>query len=228
MPRSVLARLDSGSATHSHNIPHRLTVATSKRSSKCAVCQEGVSLLSQASQCRDCGVTVHQACGSSLPNTCGLSSQLAALQSAPGGSGLQSRPLPPAPTPGSAPGTNKEGRVQVLVGGQWVDRVIVLRDTGVLDIYTEVGEAGERVDQLALTQPHCRVSLQSSVSYGEVHYINTTDRPYTFKLSLHSLGKPEQALYFMCQNFSVKVKCRSHEGITRSVLICFPFCRWIG
>ena len=53
--------------------------------------------------------------------------------------------------------------------------------------------------------PHCKVSLQSSVSYGEVFYINSNDRPYTFKLSIHTLGKQEKALYFMCQNFAGKV-----------------------
>ena len=35
--------------------------------------------------------------------------------------------------------------------------------------------------------------------------INTTDRPYTFKLTIHTMGKLEKAMYFMCQNFSSKV-----------------------
>ena len=30
-------------------------------------------------------------------------------------------------------------------------------------------------------------------------------RPYTFKLTIHTMGKLEKAIYFMCQNFSSKV-----------------------
>ena len=30
-------------------------------------------------------------------------------------------------------------------------------------------------------------------------------RPYTFKLTVHTMGKLEKAIYFMCQNFSSKV-----------------------
>ena len=30
-------------------------------------------------------------------------------------------------------------------------------------------------------------------------------RPYTFNLTVHTMGKLEKAIYFMCQNFSSKV-----------------------
>ena len=33
----------------------------------------------------------------------------------------------------------------------------------------------------------------------------SNSRPYTFKLTVHTMGKLEKAIYFMCQNFSSKV-----------------------
>jgi len=202
LPRSVLAQLDSSTATHSHNIPHRLVTAANKKSVKCSVCQQTVGFMSMASMCRDCGLSVHQSCSSSLPNTCGLSSQLAALKTAQ--PAITSRPLPPAPDP--AGGRDVQGKVQTLLAGQWTETYLVLSPSGVLDLYTTSEmNPSTRIDQLGLTLPHCKVSLQSSVSYGEVFYINTTDRPYTFKLSIHTLGKQEKAMYFMCQNFAGKV-----------------------
>eukprot|EP00092_Neocalanus_flemingeri_P040694 GFUD01044305.1.p1 GENE.GFUD01044305.1~~GFUD01044305.1.p1 ORF type:complete len:1862 (+),score=644.25 GFUD01044305.1:78-5663(+) len=205
LPKSMLAQLDSSTATHSHNIPHRLVSASNKKSVKCSVCQDTVGFMTMASSCRDCGVSVHQGCSSSLPNTCGLSSQLAALKTAQAvttTSSITNRPLPPAPGPAGV----KEGKVQTLLAGQWTDTYLVLSPSGVLDLYTSNEmNPSNRIDQLGLTLPHCRVSLQSSVSYGEVFYISSTDRPYTFKLSMHTLGKQEKAMYFMCQNFAGKV-----------------------
>jgi len=207
LPRSVLAQLDSSSATHSHNIPHRLVSAANKKIVKCSVCQETVGFMSMASLCRDCGLSVHQSCSISLPNTCGLSSQLAALKMAPPPTttptaSIINRPLPPAPGPASV----KEGKVQMLLSGQWTETFLVLSPTGVLDLYnSREMNPSNKIDQLGLTLPHCRVSLQSSVSYGEVFCINSTDRPYTFKLNIHTLGKQEKAMYIMCQNFAGKV-----------------------
>lgn len=206
VPRSVLAQLDSSAATQSHNIPHRLVNSTNKKSVKCSVCLDTVGFMSMASMCRDCGLSVHQNCSSSLPNTCGLSSQLAALktvgQATLPNSSITSRPLPPAPGQTSV----KQGKVQTLLSGQWTETFLVLGHSGELDLYTsnEINPTN-KIDQVGLTLPHCRVSLQSSVSFGEVFYINTTDRPYTFKLSIHTMGKQEKAMYFMCQNFSGKV-----------------------
>lgn len=96
--------------------------------------------------------------------------------------------------------------MQTLVLGQWTETFLVLSPNGVLDLYnsSDLNPSNKR-DQLGLTLPHCRVSLQSSVSFGEVFYINSTDRPYTFKLSIHTFGKQEKAMYFMCQNFAGKV-----------------------
>ena len=47
----------------------------------------------------------------------------------------------------------------------------------------------KRKFKISLTAPHCRVSVQSSVAYTEVYYVTATDRPYTFKLSVHTTGK---------------------------------------
>ena len=218
LPRKVLQQLDTSSGTTSHNIPHRLVTITNKKSVKCPVCQDSISLLTAASSCRDCGVTVHLQCSAALPNNCGLSSQLASIKSVPPPSTpLSSRPLPPAP---SHSDVLKEGKVQSLVAGQWSDVVLVLRSE-VLDMFSDQ-EKTHKLDQLGLTIPHCSVSLQSSVSFAEVtqlvvclhpiyicvvqvYHINHIDRPYTFKLSLHTTGKLEKALYFMCQNFASKV-----------------------
>ena len=217
LPRKVLQQLDTSSGTTSHNIPHRLVTITNKKSVKCPVCQDSISLLTAASACKDCGIIVHLQCSSALPNNCGLSSQLASIKSVqPPSTPISSRPLPPAP---ATPDLLKEGKVQSLVGGQWADVFLVLR-SGVLDMFSDQ-EKSNKLDQLGLTLPHCTVSLQSSVSFAEVmlsgtsfcltscnaqvYHINYTDRPYTFKLSVHTVGKLEKALYFMCQNFSSKV-----------------------
>lgn len=133
---------------------------------------------------------------------------------------ISNRPLPPAPGP-EARDVLKEGRVQCLVSGQWTDVFLVLRSGGGLDLFRGQEATGPKLDQLGLTLAHCAVSLQSSVSYNEVtdciivsvrpnselqvYHLNTTDRPYTFKLSVHTMGKLEKAVYFMCQNFSSKV-----------------------
>lgn len=203
--KSMLTQLDASAATYSHNIPHRLVTASNKKSVKCSVCQDSVGFMSMASLCKDCGLSVHQSCSSSLPNTCGLSSQLAALKTAQAvttTTSITNRPLPPAPSPAGV----KEGKVQTLLSGQWTETYLVLSPSGVLDLYnsSDVNPSNKR-DQLGLTLPHCRVSLQSSVSYGEVFYINSTDRPYTFKLSIHTFGNQEKAMYFMCQSFAGKV-----------------------
>jgi len=204
--KSMLNTLDGSTGTHSHNIPHRLVVGTIKKSVKCPVCMETIGFMSTALTCKDCGLWVHQSCSTSLPNTCGLSSQLAALHmdSTPTPtSSIITRPLPPAPTNS---GVCKEGKIQTLLSGQWTETYLVLNTNGTLDMYntSDVNQSNKR-DQLGLTLPHCRVSLQSSVSYGEVFYMNSTDRPYTFKLSVHAMGKQEKAMYFMCQNFATKV-----------------------
>ena len=137
---------------------------------------------------------------------------------------ISNRPLPPAPGP-EARDVLKEGRVQCLVSGTWTDVFLVLRSGGGLDLFRGQEATGPKLDQLGLTLAHCAVSLQSSVSYNEVndcnhkcvlkcvlpnselqvYHLNTTDRPYTFKLSVHTMGKLEKAVYFMCQNFSSKV-----------------------
>jgi len=200
--KSMLNTLDGSTGTQSHNIPHRLVLATNKKSVKCPVCLDTVGFMSTALTCKDCGLWVHQSCSSSLPNTCGLSSQLAALKgdSTPS---ITTRPLPPPP---SNKGSCKEGKIQTLISGQWTETYLVLNHNGTLDLYnsSDLNQTNKR-DQLGLTLPHCRVSLQSSVSYGEVFYLNTTDRPYTFKLSIHAMGKQEKAMYFLCQSFAAKV-----------------------
>jgi len=94
----------------------------------------------------------------------------------------------------------------MLLSGQWTETFLVLSPAGVLDLYNSSEmNPSNKIDQLGLTLPHCRVSLQSSVSYGEVFCINSTDRPYTFELNIHTLGKQEKAMYIMCQNFAGKV-----------------------
>ena len=200
LPRKVLQQLDNTSGTTSHNIPHRLVSSTNRKTAKCPVCQDSVSLLTAASSCKDCGLTAHLGCSSALPNNCGLSSQLASIKAVPPSTPISSRPLPPAPANSDV---LKEGKVQSIVSGQWTDVFLVLRPA-VLDMYADQDKT-QKIDQLGLTLPHCAVSLQSSVSFGEVYHLNHTDRPYTFKLSVHTVGKFEKSLYFMCQNFSSKV-----------------------
>jgi hypothetical protein len=85
---------------------------------------------------------------------------------------ITKRPLPPA----SGPAGVNEGKVQTHMSGQWTETYLVPSPNGVLDLYnsSDINPSNKR-DQLGLTLPHCRVSLQSSVSYGEVFYINSTD-----------------------------------------------------
>ena len=93
---------------------------------------------------------------------------------------------------------------------------MVLRSSGVLDLYTGQ-DMGHKIDQLGLTLAHCVVSLQSSVSFAEVYHMNTNDRPYIFKLTIHTMGKLEKAMYFMCQNFASKVDwINSLDGVIKS------------
>ena len=122
------------------------------------------------------------------------------IKAVPPSTPISSRPLPPAP---ANTDVLKEGKVQSFVSGQWSEVFLVLR-SAVLDMFTDPDKT-QKIDQLGLTLPHCSVSLQSSVSFGEVYHLNHTDRPYTFKLSVHTVGKLEKSLYFMCQNFSSKV-----------------------
>jgi len=154
--------------------------------------------------CRDCGLATHSGCSSQLPPTCGLSSQL--LQAIKGRQGsdtpIQGRPLPPAPAQGSS--SRKEGAVQTLQAGEWTEAWLVLNQNNMLDIYQD-NNKNSRIDQVALTVPHCRVSVQSTVSFGEVYYVTSSDRPYAFKLSVNTMGKPEKAIYFMSPNFEQKV-----------------------
>ena len=200
LPRKVLQQLDTSSGTTSHNIPHRLITITNRKSVKCPVCQDSISLLTAAATCKDCGLVVHLGCSSALPNNCGLSSQLAGISAVPPSTPISSRPLPPAP---ANTDVLKEGKVHSFVSGQWTEVFLVLRSS-VLDMFTEQDKT-QKIDQLGLTLPHCAVSLQSSVTFGEVYHLNHTDRPYTFKLTVHTVGKLEKSLYFMCQNFSSKV-----------------------
>ena len=123
---------------------------------------------------------------------------MAALQTNPS---ITNRPLPPAPSFSAI----KEGKVQTLVSGHWTEIYLVLRKEGVLDIYNSSDTSASKRDQLGLILPHCKVSLQSSVAYGEVFNMNSTDRPYIFKISVHNLGKAETAMFIMCQNFASKV-----------------------
>jgi len=184
----------------SHNIPHRLGHTKVKKTTKCPVCLESISLMTVSSQCRDCSVTVHTSCSSSLPPTCGLSSQLlAALPTTE--PHITERPLPPPPTKSRV----TEGSVKTLVGGQWTECHLVLGSTNMLDLYRDK-EGSIRLDQVGLTNSNCRVSVQSSVTHNEVLMMSTTDRPYTFKLTAHSSGKPEKVIYLMCNNFSTKVE----------------------
>ena len=136
----------------------------------------------------------------------------AAAPSAP----ISNRPLPPAPGSELARDVLKEGRVQCLVSGQWTDVFLVLRSGGGLDLFRGQEATGPKLDQLGLTLAHCAVSLQSSVSYNEVYHLNTTDRPYTFKLSVYTMGKLEKAVYFMCQNFSSKEDCINKLEVIKS------------
>ena len=39
-----------------------------------------------------------------------------------------------------------------------------------------------------------------------MYYVRATDRPYTFKLTVHTEGKPEKAVYLMSNNFAQKVE----------------------
>jgi len=218
VPRSVLNQIDDNT-TASHNIPHRLHQAPNKKSVKCPVCQETIGFMMLANICKDCGVAVHNGCADSLPPTCGLSSQLvSALQeqgprgrsnSEAGGrarsqsrskSSMKDRPLPIPPH-----NTDKEGQAQILLRGEWTEAFIVLTLDNILDIY-EDSSRNIRIDQISLTAPHCRVSVQSSVTYTEVYYVRATDRPYTFKLTVHTEGKPEKAVYLMSNNFAQKVE----------------------
>ena len=112
---------------------------------------------------------------------------------------ISNRPLPPAPSSEAKDDAKevtdvlKEGKVQCLVAGQWSDVYLVLRTSGVLDMFSGAGKqpsrirvnycsvlisdvSGPKMDQLGLTLAHCTVSLQSSVGYTEVYHINTTDR----------------------------------------------------
>jgi len=81
----------------------------------------------------------------------------------------------------------------------------VLTPTHMLDLYTDSSKS-TRLDQIGLTLPHCRVSVQSSVAYTEVFHLSTSDRPYTFKLTVQTQGQPEKVLYLMCRSFSNKVE----------------------
>ena len=207
LPRKVLEQLDTSAGTTSHNIPHRLVTITNRKSVKCAVCGDSVSLLTAAMNCRECGITIHTSCAPALPNNCGLSSQLASLKtgSTVPSTPISNRPLPPAPS-NDTKDTLKEGRVQCLISGQWSEVFLVLKSSGTLDVFSGSGQdLSHKLEQVGLTLTHCYVSLQSSVSFSEVYHINTTDRPYTFKLTLHTMGKLEKAMYFMCNNFSSKV-----------------------
>ena len=162
-----------------------------------------MSILTAALSCRDCGIIVHTSCAPALPNTCGLSSALASVTTT-ASTPISNRPLPPAPSSTSDKEILKEGKLQYLVSGQWTEVFLVLRSSGVLDIFTGTS-SDTKLDQLGLTLAHCAVSLQSNVSYSEVYHVSTTDRPYTFKLTVHTIGKLEKAMYFMCGNFSSKV-----------------------
>merc|ERR1719317_625075 len=193
IPASVLSQVDA----KSHNIPHRLATVTCKKVTRCVVCQESLSFMSSILQCKDCGVSVHPACAKSLPPTCGLPAQmLATMKTVP----VAQRPLPPAPE-----ACLQEGPVQALVSGSWREAHLVLAPTHMLDLYTDSSKS-TRLDQIGLTLPHCRVSVQSSVAYTEVFHISTSDRPYTFKLTVQTQGQPEKVLYLMCRSFSNKVE----------------------
>jgi len=217
LPRGVLSQIDNKTATH--NIPHRLGQGANKKSVRCPVCQETLGFMMLAQVCKDCGVSVHNGCAGSLPPTCGLSSQLiSALQdngslprsrtnsdvrgraASESRKDMKDRPLPIPPQ-----NTDKEGAVQVLQGGDWTDALLVLTLDNVLDVYEDASR-NIRIDQISLTAPHCRVSVQSSVAYTEVYYVSATDRPYTFKLTVHTTGKSEKAVYLMCHNFAAKVE----------------------
>merc|ERR1719369_1600706 len=78
IPAAVLGKVEPGA----HNIPHRLTHATNKRSTKCPVCQQNIGFMAPAQVCRDCCVSVHGGCSSSLPPTCGLPTGMLAALSA--------------------------------------------------------------------------------------------------------------------------------------------------
>lgn len=93
----------------------------------------------------------------------------------------------------------------MLVRGEWVESYLVLTTTNMLDLYQDTTKA-IRLDQVSLTAPNCRVSVQPSVSYSEAFYLNPSDRPYAFKLTANMAGTPEKAVYLMCQNFAQKVE----------------------
>ena len=179
IPASVLSQVDA----KSHNIPHRLATVTCKKVTRCVVCQESLTFMSSILQCKDCGVSVHSACAKSLPPTCGLPAQmLATMKTVP----VAQRPLPPAPE-----ACLQEGPVQALVSGSWREAHLVLAPNHMLDLYTDSSKS-TRLDQIGLTLPHCRASVQSSVAYTEVFHISTSDRPYTFKLTVQTQGQPEK------------------------------------
>ncbi|XP_023331353.1 citron Rho-interacting kinase [Eurytemora carolleeae] len=228
IPRSVINQIDD-KMTATHNIPHRLHQGANKKSSRCPVCQDTVGFMMLAQICKDCGVSVHSGCSSDLPPTCGLSVQLvSALQgamtprsransSSRARSSSESRANKDRPLPIPPVNTNKEGEVFVLLRGDWVESVLVLTLDNILDIYQDASR-NIRIDQIALTAPHCRVSVQPSVSFSEVYYVSASDRPYTFKLTVHVTGKSEKAVYLMCKNFAQKVEWvnRLEEVITSS------------
>ena len=110
--------------------------------------------------------------------------------------------------------------MQALVGGTWREAHLLLAPNHMLDLYADSTKS-TRLDQVGLTLPHCRVSVQSSVAYTEVFHLSTVDRPYTFKLTVQTQGQPEkvpnifcvntlicpfQVLYLMCRSFAAKVE----------------------
>ena len=83
----------------------------------------------------------------------------------------------------------KEGSVQTLSAGDWSEAWLVLTRTNLLDVYQDADKSC-RLDQISLAAPHCRVSVQSTVGYGEVYYVSYTDRPYAFKISVNTMVSP--------------------------------------
>ena len=83
--------------------------------------------------------------------------------------------------------------MQALVGGSWREAHLLLAPNHMLDLYADSTKS-TRLDQVGLTLPHCRVSVQSSVAYTEVFHLSTVDRPYTFKLTVQTQGQPEKVL----------------------------------
>ena len=153
---------------------------------------------------------------SSLPPTCGLPSQLVqAIQgrttTSSSDSSIQRRPLPPAPaSSSSADNVLKEGSAQALSAGDWSEAWLVLTRANLLDVY-QGADKSCRLDQISLAAPHCRVSVQSTVGYGEVYYVSYTDRPYAFKISVNTMVSPWPT-FFTSPMLAMLFSCPGQAG----------------